>query len=248
MEIFDADCGCLGIGKNLKQPVTADDLLRMMDRLQIGRALVRYEPTELSQVFIRRNEALFELASRDSRLCPCPAVAPSAGFDAPAETLLVSDLVRRGARAVTVCPALDHWLVEPFVCDKLFGALQDHRVPVVAPVTALPIEKVAALAGRFPKLPFVATGLVYHGARNVNALLDAFDNTYVSLGDNYTIQGIIEWMVSRYGAERFVLGTGFPESDPACAVTHLAYARITDDAKDSIGQGTLIRLMEEVAQ
>lgn len=243
IEIFDADCGCLGVAKGSKAPVGADELLRSMDRLQIERALVRYAPLELGGAFAERNDAVFELCSRHDRLCACPAAVPATGFDAPEEALQIAALIDRGAAAVTVCPAHDCWLPEPFVCDRLFAALRDRRMPVLTPANALPLEKTAALAARFKELPFILTGLHYRAARSVNALLDACDNVYVSLGHNYAIQGIVEAMTARYGAGRFVLGAGFPEADPAGAVTQLMYARISEADKQAIGRGVLDRLI-----
>ncbi len=248
IELFDADCGCLGIGPAQKNPVRPDDLAEVMDRLSVGRALVRYGPIDLAEDVVKRNGRLFDLAEQDDRVVPCPSVVPSSGLDVPEEPVQVHRLIERGARAVTVHPVWDTWLVEPFVCDKLFDALQQRRLPVVASVSDLPIDKVATLAGRFPELPFVVVGLGYRSARDVNALLDTFENVRISLGHNYTVQGVIEQLVPRYGAGRFVLGTGFPTVDPGGALTQLTYARISDDDKQTIGHGTLSRLVGEVVQ
>ncbi len=117
---------------------------------------------------------------------------------------------------------------------------------MICPDAAMPIKNIAVFADRFKKLPFVLVGLSYGASRDVNSLLNSYDNIYISLGHNYTIQGVVEQLVNRYGGERFVLGTGFPLVDPSCAVTQFSYARINKDEKKSIGYGNLERIMGEV--
>lgn len=247
-EVFDAECGCLGTRPGSIKPVAPESLHLHMERMGITRAAVRYGPAAVTAGFELRNEALFSLARDDARIYPCPSVVPAGGEYGTEEEAQADKLIRFGARFVTIEPRLDCWLPEPFACRRMFKALEDRKLPLICSNSVLPIEKIALFAGIASELPFVLTGLPYRSARDISSLLDCFGNVYVSLGNNFSLQGGVEYMVKMHGPERFVLGTGFPEAEAACAITQLAYAAIPENARKMIAHENLARLAEKAAK
>ena len=98
-------------------------------------------------------------------------------------------------------------------------------------------------AGLYPEIPFMVGGVGYRTQRTVVPLLENFINVYLSIGNPYAVHRVIENMVGKFGAERFLFGTGFPDADPMPAVTMLMYAEISDEEKALIGSGNLERLI-----
>jgi len=240
--LFDAYCGFGGREPGQRRPVTAEALREEMSRLSIERALVRTAPEELAKDLAAGNEALLAACRDHSGLVGCPVVVPG-GEDAADEAQQVGDLLDHGAGAVCVLPKSHYWLPAEWLAGRLFAALAERKAPVLCQERELPLAEVADLAGRHPQLPVLLAGCGYRWQRVVLALLEAFANVHLCLGGAWSLQGGVEQVVRRVGAERVLFGSGFPGTTAAAAVTMLTYADLADEQKRLIGAGNLDRLL-----
>lgn len=245
LRLWDVQAG-FGGAKPGQQAVPLGDLAATLAQLQIERALVRVAPDDLDGDVVRSNEMLFSAAAVDARLAPCPVVLPSDAGDVPGENEQVATLVARGAEAVCVRPGIDCWSLSPWASGRLFGALQDRRLPVLCLHRHVNLEDVARLAAAYPELPLVAAEVAYRQGRVLVPLLESFPNVHLSIGSNFCIHGGLERLVERVGAERLLFGTGFPEVEPMMGITLLTYADLDEDDKQRIGAENLERLIAGV--
>jgi len=247
VELFDVQAG-FGGARPGEQPVPPEALAEAMDRLRIGRALVRTAPEDLDRDVGRSNVRLFAAAEADPRLVPCPVVLPAAAEDVPPEPEQVDAFLARGARAVCIRPEPDGWSLAEWASGQLTDALTDCRVPVVCLEKFVALEAAARLAESRPELPLIVAGVGYRAQRTLVALLESFPSVHLSIGSNYAVHGGIEQLVRRAGPERLLFGTGFPEAEPAMALAQLLYADVGDEAKALIGAGNLDRLVRGVTR
>jgi hypothetical protein len=241
LRLFDVQCG-FGGAKPGHQPVTADELLTAMDRLQVDRALVRLTPDDLDGDAPASNELLFAAAKDDARLVPCPVALPADCGDVPEEDRQVASLVARGAGAVCVRPALDCWSLSPWASGRLFAALAERRLPVLCMQKQVSLDDVARLAAAHPQLPLIVAEGQYRQLRVLLPLLEAFANVHLSIGSNFCVHDGVERLVEKVGPERLLFGTGLPEVEPMMAVTLLAYSGLGGREKRLIGAENLERL------
>jgi predicted TIM-barrel fold metal-dependent hydrolase len=80
--------------------------------------------------------------------------------------------------------------------------------------------------------------------RYLRPMIQTYPNLYVETS-YYIIEGAIEEFCARYGPERMLFGTAFPDNCSGGAVLQLLHADIPDAAKQAIAAGNLQRLIEE---
>jgi predicted TIM-barrel fold metal-dependent hydrolase len=223
--------------------ITAEDLRAEMRRLDIARALACITPENMEFDVPFANDMLYQACRDDPALVPCPIIMPNSGYDYQPEEAQVEEAMRQGAGAMWIRPQADYWTLAEWVCDRLFNALEAHRMPVLCLERLVPLEQVAELAQRYPRLPLIVAESNYRQQRILLPLLETFSNVYLSLGNNYIVYKGIEQFVERGMTERLLFGTGFPVSDPMNAVTQLMYAEISEEQRQLIGAGNMERLM-----
>ncbi|MEI7437560.1 MAG: amidohydrolase family protein [bacterium] len=235
IRLIDIQCGFGGAAPGVREIVSANDVLASMRELSIERALVRITPETLDTDIVLSNEKLAAACQAHPGLIPCPVVQPVFGDDLPDEVEQVDACIRMGAMAVVIRPAQDCWLTAPWMTDRLFSALQERRLPVLCLERYVSHEQVADLAARHPDLPLILAQQGYRSQRTQMALLAAFPNLLLSIGNNYDVHGGIEQLCKAHGACRLMFGTEFPQSEPLCAVTYLLYSAVSEEEKQMIG-------------
>ena len=245
--LFDCQCGFGGTAPGVVGEVPREDLTAEMDRLGIGRALVRVLPDGLNRDVAEGDRLLYEACAEDARLVPCPVLVPDGAANRAAHDALVADAVGRGARAAFLRPRPDHWSLHEWCCGTFLGALEEARLPAYVLERDVSLADVADVARRHPGLPVILAGVGYRSQRELLPLLRARPRVHLSVGSNYCVHYGLEQLVDVAGPDRLLFGTGFPGVVPATAVTMLAYAEIGDDRKTMIGSGNLDRLLGEVA-
>ena len=244
--LFDAFCGFGGAVPGETARVSADDLRAEMQRLRISRALVRIAPADLDQDAIASNKRLFTACADRPELIPCPIVLPGSGGDVPAEEEQVEAHLAQGCGALWIRPGADYWSLTPWASGTLFAALEARRLPVVVVEAMVNLGQVAEIASRHPHLPLLLAGAGYRQQRTLLPLLRSFPSVHLVLGEAYAPHGGLEQLVREVGAERVLFGTGFPRTEPMCAITYLLYSALSEEEKQLIGAANLERLLAEV--
>ena len=105
---------------------------------------------------------------------------------------------------------------------------------------------ISTLLERHPQLPIVLFDVAYGLNRMLWPLMQRHRHLHLVLSPPYCTHDGIELLQENGSLERILFGTGYPDSDPAAAITYLMYSRISDDDKCRIGSGNLNRLLAEV--
>ena len=127
---------------------------------------------------------------------------------------------------------------------------QELSLPVVLPIRAimqwglpeLDTGTIEAVVTRYPRLPFILSGLNYGRTLWAYDFMQGHPNVYLEISG---MQGFraLEDAVRSVGAERILFGSGLPLLYPACSLAKLETARITRADKEAISGGNARRLL-----
>ena len=123
---------------------------------------------------------------------------------------------------------------------ELFRLMARRRIPLLAKETLFQLKE---LLEACPELIVVAMNQGPHGLdRHLRPLMDAFPHSHVDTS-YLLVEGLIEELCSRYGPERLLFGTAYPDNCGGGALLRLAQADIGDDARSLIAAGNIERLL-----
>lgn len=229
-------------------PQDVASLLALLDAYDIRRALVTHTVAKWHDPTIG-NERLLQAIADEPRLDACWVVMPAATGETPPETAQVARLLDAGARAARLCPKAHTLVLEPWVIEPLAGALADNRVPMLLDFDNAHYSEprhwdfIAWLLEAFPDLPVILLRQSHADFRVLYPLLDRAQNLYVETSYLGGHSALLE-LVGRWGAERFIFGTGLPIFEPALPITTLSYGGLDPAARAGIAGGSLQRLLD----
>ena len=230
IEFFDSNCRTrFGSEASEKSPPDYDALLAEMDRVGIGEALVH-----------TLSSARPDPRSRNPRLHISCVLTPGEP---------IPHLVSLGAKAVRFAPNRLHCQLTPRDCGTLLSELEAAHLPVFVdyesahwthpPANYDHIEQVCAA---YPDLPVILCGVGIAADKHLYPLFERFSSFRIELS-YYQVEGGIEAICSRFGAERLLFGTGMLDMSPASAMTYVSYARISEHQKRLIAGDNLRGLL-----
>jgi hypothetical protein len=254
MKIFDCNV-CLGLPFAPSVPPEAytekaEDLLDRMAFFGITRALVRHISMEEESPLVGNQLVIEEIASFDA-LEPSWAILPPQTGELGTPDEFVAGMKASGVRALWAFPSKHAYLLNGTTFGELFEIMIRRRIPlfVSAKERSDGLEGFAmieALLRDFPKLVVVATD---HGCwgedRLFRPLVERYEHFYIDTS-RYELAGGIRDFCDRYGPDRMLFGTGFPEIPMGGAFLTLLHAEISDQAKAALFGGNLQHLLREV--
>jgi predicted TIM-barrel fold metal-dependent hydrolase len=244
--LTDIQAGFGGSAPGERDVVPAETIVRELERHRVARALVRITPEASDFDILRSNDRLYSAAERFSQLIPCPTVAPNTCGDLPDEEDQLRAAVAARAGAVIIRPGVDCWQPERWVCGALMQAVETHRMPVMCLERMVPAAVVANLAEAYPRCPFIVGEVSYRTHRTLMALMKAFPNVYLSIGNNFTAHRGVEMYVRELGPERLLFGTGLPDSEAGAAIGQLMYSGLSEEHKTLVGHANFDALMKGI--
>ncbi len=241
LELFDCNAR---IGRwsapRPEQFTELEDLLAVYDSVGISKGLV-YHSWAWEWSPARGNQRLLEEIGGNDRLHPCFVALPHATREQEPPDEFAAK-VHEFAGAVRIFPNMHQWRLGEWCAGELFDALEEQRVPVLLHISEAGWDDIAALLAAHPKLPLIILGTYYRVDRYLYPLWEKHENLYLEANTYGVFRGI-EAVCERFGAERFVFGTGLPDLEPGAPIAQVTYAEIPDEDKRTIASGNLERLL-----
>ena len=131
---------------------------------------------------------------------------------------------------------------------KWLDEVSERQIPVLLSIEHGVSWPVAySLLADYPLLTCVLCDTGIWGVdRYTWPLLEQYPNVYLETSLVALEDGGMEAIVRRYGADRLLFGSGFPDRYPESAILQLLHADITLDDRRRIAGGNLKRLAEQV--
>jgi uncharacterized protein len=240
MKLLDGNCS---YGRNPRPPhrfaATPEDLIEQMDYCGIEAALVFHTNQRFASP-ATGNRMVVDETRHQPRLLPTWAILPdSCGELPPAEDLL-EQMKLQNIRALWAFPQEHRYRLDGDTFPELFRLITRHRIPLLAKENLFHLKE---LLRDCPDLIVVAMNQGPHGLdRHLRPLLDAFPNLYVDTSYMITA-GMLEGLCDRYGPDRLIFGTAYPDNCAGGALACLLHADIGEEAKRLIAAGNLERLL-----
>jgi hypothetical protein len=215
-----------------------------MARLGIDRALVSHT---LAQSYdpAHGNRALREAIAGDAQLYPCWTLLPLSCGEMGTLDELTGQMAAEGVRAVRFYPRDHTYALDKWQCGDLLDALAERRYVVLLDLDQIEMSGIEAICHAWPDLALVLTKTSYRQTRPLLALLQGHKNLYCDLSLFIMYLGVEE-VLSRFGSERLLFGTGLPLCDPGGPIARLAYTDAPQADIDAMSHANLERLLAQV--
>ena len=240
MKWFDANCSYGRVARPAPRfATTPADLLAEMDWCGIDRALVYHAAVRSASPVTWNPVTARDLESQE-RLTPAWAVLPTATNELATPETMVAEMRAAGVQALWAFPQEHRYRLDRATFRELFAILEQARIPLFAKQN---LDHLKELLVECPELTVVAVNQGPHSVeRCLRPLLDDFPNLYLETSA-LLVEGLIEEFCERYGPDRLLFGSGYPDQCLGGAYLRLVQADIGEDARAAIAGGNLDRLL-----
>jgi predicted TIM-barrel fold metal-dependent hydrolase len=184
------------------------------------------------------NDHISVLCVDHPTLKACYVVMPHWTGEMPEGDALIEYLRDGGARAVRLFPRDHSYGLGSRWCGPLFSTLEEAGVPVLMDMEQTGWPEVDAILTRHPALNLTLLRVGYRIDRWVYPLLEAHAGLRLETA-LYAGHTAVEELVSRFGPDRLIFGTGMPVWDIGAAMTPILYAEVSEEARRAIAGETL---------
>ncbi|MBQ5973994.1 MAG: amidohydrolase family protein, partial [Oscillospiraceae bacterium] len=224
--------GAANDGKPYRGCDTFAELTAELDRAGIDGGLVRCRYSDT--VGVRYGNGF---AARDTRQAADAgrwmrgvwAVLPPDTGETPSPAELPSEMARHNIAAVYINPEAHRFQPDPITLGETFEVLQQRRIPLIlSTANGVPMELIYRILRDFPRLTaIVADQYNWPNGRRLYPLANHYENLYLDL--SYIMDaGGVEDMTRRFGAERLLFGTAFPERYTGSMLAVVRAAGVTE--------------------
>jgi uncharacterized protein len=230
-------------GKTIMRVPTADDLLAELDRAGIERALAWHIAQHDASPWLG-NGFVSEATARQPRLTGCWTILPNQAHEFPPPAEFIAAMAAARIGALRAFPASHKYLLNGVAMGDWLDRLVERRVPLFLSLRrGIDWPAIYSLLAEFPRLVCVICDHGPWGAdRLFRPLVERYPDVYIELSQ-YMLDGGIEALVTDYGPERVLFGSGYPESYMGGMMLALKHSRISSDAKQAIAGGNLERIL-----
>ncbi|HIJ72757.1 MAG TPA: amidohydrolase family protein [Candidatus Hydrogenedentes bacterium] len=243
--ICDATIGLPRLRAGGIEPTVAD-LLSEMGRLRVRKAIVRHRLC-LDVGPYHGNQALMEEIEGQPDLLAAWAVTPDGRPPDFSPVSLVKAMLDDGVKAAWLAPKAHGFPPQPWCAGALYGALEEAAMPLLVAHDDLTGDDIDAIGRAFPRLRLILLECPRLGRnRNLYPLLERHENLFLCVAPPFSVHCGLRDLCRRFGAHRWVLGSGYPEAEGGAAIAGLMYAGLSDEDAAAIAHGNIERLLEEV--
>lgn len=225
-------------------PETASDFLEVMDRCGIEKAVAFHASAKESDAVI--GNLLIEEENASGRLIPQWVVMPNIcnRFYAPAE--LIYKMKENSVTSVRFFQGIYGHSLKRYVSGELIDALTECRVPIFLDKSQISWDELYELLNEYPDTKFVICNTSYGCVMSLWPILGACPNLYVETS-TFLMHNGISVFCHDFGAQRLLFGTGMPNVSATASASLIIYSDISDEEKQLVARGNILRLLEEVS-
>lgn len=251
MKLFDCNA-CFGTSmlRPLRYAEKKEELLAEMDYYGIAEAIV-YHARQKDDSPVLGNDILIRTIKDAPRLHGVFAILPLQTGELGSLDEILSRMRENGIRAFRAFPSEHKYLMTKTSLSSLYELMCDRKIPLFISINEscggisgwYLIEKILSDA---PELTLIVTE---HGSwgqdRYFRPLVEKYENLYLDTS-RYELDGGIRDFCRKYGADRLLFGTGFPNWNPGGPILTLLHADISSKEREAIASGNLERILGRV--
>ena len=225
----------------------AKELLAVLRRTGIDRALV-WHVAQRDMFPGEGNRMLAEEIKDHDSLCGCWTLLPPQTGE-----VITSDFFQQMRRsrivALRAFPGPHNYLLNRTVFGRFLDEVSERRIPLLlSPGGGAPWPVIYDLLKEYPALTCVVCDIgIWSADRFTWPLLETYPGVHLDTSLLALEEGGVEAAVGRFGAGRFVFGSGFPERYPEAAMLQLVHAEIPAPDRERIASRNLEALIGRIA-
>lgn len=190
------------------------------------------------------NNLLSDAIRPHPNLTGCWTLLPNQCNEFPPFNIFINQMRAARVAALRVFPKHHHFLLNKVTMGSWLEPLTQLRIPLFLSVARGANWEIAyTLLSEFPELTCV---ICDHGCwgedRLFRPIIERYPNVFIDTSQ-YMLDGGIEDFVGRYGPERLLFGSGFPESYFGGMMLAIRHAEISSEAKEAICSRNLEQLL-----
>ena len=248
MEFFDGNVAMgLPFNGGYQPAETADELLREMDNRGIQKALV-WHCAQTNNFPGDGNRLLAEGIAGRERLWGCWTILPPVTGEVITPDFFAA-MKRDRIAVLRAFPERHRFLLNRMVFGRFLDSAAERKIPLLLSLEKQSVSwrDVYQFLQEFPTVTCVLCDVgIWSAERYTWPLLESCPNVYLETSLVSLQQGGLEAGVRKFGARRFLFGTGFPERYPEAAMLQLLHADIPDADKKAVASGNLEHLLSQV--
>lgn len=236
LKFFDANCS-LGVDEYGKG-VHKGELLKDMDYFGIDKALVR--SGIIFQNALYTNEYISNAVRDEERLYGVWCILPEQCDELPKPDVFFDEMRKNRIVAITLQPEKHRYVPNRLTIGRYMDAAAERKVPVLLDGFRGKWKEMYEFMETFPNNVFLSMSASgkWGTDRNIRPLLENYANFYFELMGYWVPEGIYD-LVEKYGADRIVYGSGFPQMDQGSPMLQLKQSGLGNEAIVKIAAGNL---------
>lgn len=244
-EIVDAYCT---LGNERETMLSADELIKQMDRAGIARAIVAPDDREIAVHNKQGNRRILEeCQASNGRFIPACTVNPWYGRVACEE---LQAAISAGARMLVLAPALQGFCLSDTLLDDLLVVAAQRRVPVyvhTGPHSSSAPTQLVLVANKHSTVRFIVG---HCGSTDyANDMPFVFSCGLANLW--FELSLVRPWAIANYyklgGDSKLLFASAAPRNDATVEMRHLA-SHLPKEAYSAIFGQNIVQLLAEVKQ
>lgn len=247
MDFFDANIfiGCPPT--KVYQPVAnSDELMQELAKRRISKALVwhiaqyEYSPDEGNRILVK------EIAGKN-RLLGCWTILPPQTGEVIKQGFFL-EMKKNEIVALRAFPEYHRYILNRVVFGNFLEEIVERSIPLMLSLNrGITWQNIYQLLSEFPNLTCILCDIGIWGVdRYIWPLLEKYPTLYLETSllslENYGLEATVQ----RFGSDKIVFGSGFPERYPESAMLQLLHADIPEYDKKKIAGLNLENLIAKV--
>jgi len=247
IKFFDANV-YVGLPKRsiYKPVVSSKELLEELDRQGIEKAVV-WHISQYDLSPIEGNKILSEVIKGEERLYGSWVILPPQTGEVITENFF-KDMKENRIVSLRAFPDYQRFFLERIVFGSFLNEVSERKIPLLLSMEkGISWQGVYHLMQEFPSITCILCDIGIHGVdRYTWPLLENYKNVYLETSLLALGCGHLEATVKKYGAERIVFGSNFPERYPESSVLEVLHSDISEKDREKIVSLNLERIISEV--
>ena len=246
MKFIDARCQ---IGRRMHpvagQPVTNEDVLELMDRCGIEKAIAYHAIAKEAGMREGNEELVKETANSDRFIRQWCAMPTTFGEFMTADELFAA-MKDHNVTSLRLLPKTQGYSLRPYAIGKIMDNAAQCHVPVFLNLgEELSVEEAYDLCKAYPNVNFVFNNPGYGQNRYLAPVMEQCDNFYLGTA-NFVGHRSLRIFCNYFDASRLVFDTGLPTGCATAAVSLIALSELSGEERELIAHGNVERLLGEV--
>jgi len=248
LDFFDVNVWIGGLmNDNLGISITVEELIKKMSSLNIKKAIAYHiyqrdaHPDFGNKVLV---DEIFDKPFLYGLLTLLPFQT------AEVERLEFSKLKSQRIVGFILFPKRHNYILDRITFGNFLSELEYRRFPVFFDLYSgfsVDYEGIYNILKDFPNLVCILCNLgIWNTDRYTWPLLDRFQNVYLESSFLSLYEGGLEETVKRFGGERILFGSGYPERYIEASMLQLIHSDISEEDKEKIAYKNIERIIGEI--